>query len=165
LCHGFAGTHEQELRFDNIPRLRFDGGRWLRVKLHPGTILRCKMKRAFSVFAVLVFASLATLAFSVTARAQFAGGLGTVEGTVFDGQGKAVTNASVTIQTSDGMHPHATHTDANGHFEFTRWDAGQYDLRAYSNGVFSDWAKRTVIRPKKTTEISLRLPAAQPAAK
>jgi len=103
--------------------------------------------------------------FRLPTHAQFAGGLGTVEGTVLDEHGKGVLNASVTIQTSDGMHPHATHTDANGHFEFTRWDAGQYDLRAYSNGVFSDWAKRTVIRPKKTTEITLHLPAAEPAAK
>jgi Carboxypeptidase regulatory-like domain len=123
------------------------------------------MKRAFVVFAVLVFAGLATLALGVATQAQFARGLGTIEGTVFDAQGQAVTNASVTIQTSDGLHPHATHTDASGHFEFTRWDAGQYDLRAYSNGVFSEWAKRTVIRPKKATEITLRLPPAQSAGK
>jgi hypothetical protein len=123
------------------------------------------MKRASAVFAVLVVAALATLALGVTAKAQFARGLGAVEGTVLDAQGKAVKNASVTIQTSDGLHPHATHTDASGHFEFTRWDAGQYDLRAYSNGVFSEWAKRTIIRPKKTTEITLRLPPTQTAEK
>ena len=123
------------------------------------------MKRAFGVFAVLVVAGLVTLASGTTVQAQFARGLGTVEGTVLDAQGKAVTNASVTIQTSDGLHPHATHTDASGHFEFTRWDAGQYDLRAYSNGVFSEWAKRTVIRPKKTTEITLHLPPTQTAEK
>jgi hypothetical protein len=117
------------------------------------------MKRTFFVFVVAVFAGLATLALGARTQAQFARGLGTVEGTVFDALGKVVTNASVTIQTSDGLHPHATHTDASGHFEFTRWDAGQYDLRAYSNGVFSDWAKRTIIRPKKTTEIALRLPS------
>jgi hypothetical protein len=103
--------------------------------------------------------------FGLPTRAQFAGGLGTVEGTVLDDHGKGVLNASVTIQTSDGMHPHATHTDASGHFQFTRWDAGQYDLRAYSNGVFSDWAKRTVIRPKKTTEVTLHLPAIEPPEK
>jgi hypothetical protein len=123
------------------------------------------MKRASIVFGVLLLASLGMAGFGLPMHAQFAGGLGTVEGTVLDGHGKGVLNASVTIQTSDGMHPHATHTDANGHFEFTRWDAGQYDLRAYSNGVFSDWAKRTVIRPKKTTEITLHLPVAEPAAK
>jgi hypothetical protein len=123
------------------------------------------MKRAFGVFAVLVVAGLVTLTSGTAVQAQFARGLGAVEGTVLDAQGKAVTNASVTIQTSDGLHPHATHTDASGHFEFTRWDAGQYDLRAYSNGVFSEWAKRTVIRPKKTTEITLHLPPTQSAEK
>jgi Carboxypeptidase regulatory-like domain len=123
------------------------------------------MKRASIVFAVLVVTIFATTRFSLPTYAQFSGGLGTIQGTVLDGHGKAVLNASVTIQTSDGTHPHATHTDASGHFEFTRWQAGQYDLRAYSNGVFSDWAKRTVIRPKKTTEITLRLPPTQTAGK
>ncbi len=75
-----------------------------------------------------------------------------------DAHGKHVADASVTLQTSDGLSPHATHTDANGHFEFARYDAGQYDLRAYSGGQFSDWDKRVLIRPKKTTEVMLRMP-------
>jgi hypothetical protein len=98
------------------------------------------------------------LAFAVAANAQFARGLGTLQGTVVDAHGKHVVDASVTIQTSDGLSPHATHTDSNGHFEFARFDAGQYDVRAYADGQFSDWDKRVVIRPKKTTEITLRLP-------
>jgi protocatechuate 3,4-dioxygenase beta subunit len=101
-----------------------------------------------AVFATMMFAS---------ASAQFAGGLGTLSGSVLDEQGKPVADASVTIQTSDGLRPHATHTDSAGHFEFTRFEAGQYDVRAYSNKVFSDWSKRVVIRPKKATEITLRL--------
>ena len=95
---------------------------------------------------------------AAAARAQFARGLGTVQGTVLDAHGKPVAQASVTIQTSDGLKPHATHTDSNGHYEFARYDAGQYDLRAYSKGQFSDWSKHIVIRPKKTTEVTLRLP-------
>ncbi len=122
------------------------------------------MKRT-SVFAILALVTCLAMGISSSAFAQFASGLGVVKGTVVDDQGKPVSNASVTIQTSDGLRPHATHTDATGHFEFTRWDAGQYDLRAYSNGVFSDWAKRTVIRPQKTTEITLRIPSAESAAK
>lgn len=102
------------------------------------------------------------MAFALAANAQFAHGLGTLSGSVLDEQGKPVADASVTIQTSDGLRPHAVHTDATGHFEFTRFEAGQYDVRAYSNRVFSDWSKRIVVRPKKTTEITLRLP---PAAK
>jgi len=118
------------------------------------------MKR--SVLVLTVFGSLAllmSLTFgAATSRAQFARGLGTVQGTVLDAHGKPVAEASVTIQTSDGLKPHATHTDASGHYEFARYDAGQYDLRAYSKGQFSDWSKHIVIRPKKTTEVTLRLP-------
>lgn len=106
------------------------------------------MKR--SVLVLTLFTSLAllmSLTFgAATAPAQFARGLGTVQGTVLDAHGKPVAQASVTIQTSDGLKPHATHTDASGHYEFTRYDAGQYDLRAYSKGQFSDWSKHIVIR-------------------
>jgi len=100
---------------------------------------------------------IASLAFATAAQKVR---IGTLEGTVLDGQGNPVPEASVTIQTSDGLHPHATHTDANGHFQFARWMTGQYDLRAYSNGVFSEWDKRIMIRSKKTTKITLRLPKA-----
>ena len=122
------------------------------------------MKR-ISVLAVLALVTCVAVGSSGPAYAQFAGGLGIVKGTVVDDQGKGISNASVTIQTSDGLRPHATHTDATGHFEFTRWDAGQYHLRAYSNGTFSEWAKRTVIRPKKTTEVTLHIASAETAAK
>jgi hypothetical protein len=118
------------------------------------------MKRSVLVLTVLAsLALLLSLAFGVSpARAQFARGLGTVQGTVLDARGKPVAEASVTIQTSDGLKPHATHTDSSGHYEFARFDAGQYDLRAYAKGQFSDWSKHIVIRPKKTTELTLRLP-------
>lgn len=106
---------------------------------------------------ILFFALVATMTFAAAVNAQFSHGLGTLSGSVLDVHGKPVVDASVTIQTSDGLHPHAAHTDASGRFEFTRFDAGQYDLRAYSNGVFSDWQKRVIIRPKKTTEVTLRL--------
>ena len=84
--------------------------------------------------------------------------IGTLEGTVLTANGKPIADASVTIQTSDGLHPHATHTDANGHFEFDRWETGQYDVRAHANGAFSEWDKHVVIRSKKTTQITLRMP-------
>jgi uncharacterized GH25 family protein len=115
------------------------------------------MKRRSIVFAALCLGIIGLTQLSLPTNAQFNGGVGTIEGTVLDPQGKPVTNASVTIQTSYGTHPHATHTDANGHFEFARWTAGQYDLRAYANGVFSEWTKREVIKAKKTTEVTLHL--------
>jgi hypothetical protein len=118
------------------------------------------MKRSVLVLTMLgSLAMLMSLTFGApTARAQFSRGLGTLAGTVLDAHGKPVAEASVTIQTSDGLKPHATHTDSSGHYEFARYEAGQYDLRAYSKGQFSDWSKHIVIRPKKTTEITLRMP-------
>jgi hypothetical protein len=89
--------------------------------------------------------------------------LGTLAGTVTDSQDKPVAGATVTIETSDGLQPHATHTDANGQFQFTRFRPGQYDLRAFAGGVFSDWTKRVLIRTGKKTEVTLRLRSASPA--
>lgn len=101
------------------------------------------------------------LAITTVAQQKMAVPVGTLKGIVVDAQNKPVANASVTIQTSDGLHPHATRTDENGHFEFARWETGQYDLRAYSNGVFSEWQKRIMIHSKKPTEITLHLPPAK----
>jgi hypothetical protein len=82
---------------------------------------------------------------------------GTLQGTVTDGRGNALSGATVTIQTSDGRHPHVTRTDAKGHFEFVRFEVGQYDVRAYLDGSYSDWAKRVVIRSTKPSSITLRI--------
>ena len=111
------------------------------------------MKRAMLVIAVLAALGLASAAYAKVA-------IGTLAGTVLDAKGKPVAGATVTIQTSDGLHPSAKHTDANGHFEFTRYETGQYDLRAYANGMFSDWVKRVSIRRDKTTEVTLHMPPA-----
>jgi hypothetical protein len=83
--------------------------------------------------------------------------IGKIEGVVLNAKGQPVADASVTIQTSDGLHPHATHTDSSGRFAFDRWETGQYDLRAYGNGAFSPWSKRVMIRSRKTTTLTLRL--------
>jgi len=101
---------------------------------------------------------LLTAALGMATIASAKGPIGELQGTVLDSKGKPVSDATVTLQTSDGNHPHATHTDVDGHFKFTRFETGQYDLRAYSNGMFSAWAKRISIRSKKTTEVTLRMP-------
>jgi Carboxypeptidase regulatory-like domain len=82
---------------------------------------------------------------------------GSIAGFVVDANGKAVSHASVTIQTSYGGQPHATFTDANGHFAFDRFRTGQYDLRAYAHGLFSEWTKRVPIRTGKTANVRLQL--------
>jgi uncharacterized GH25 family protein len=112
------------------------------------------MKRSIRILLIL-----AALAFAAGAQARVA--TGTLVGTVLDSHGKPVAHATVTLQTSYGDHPNATHTDANGHFAFARYRTGQYDVRAYANGVFSAWKQRVVIRRNRTTEITLRLPPAK----
>jgi Carboxypeptidase regulatory-like domain len=122
------------------------------------------MKQRVSYATITVIAifvvSLAIAGFSFSAEAQqrVAVPVGTLEGLVVDAHNNPVAHASVTIQTSDGHQPHATHTDESGHFQFARWETGQYDLRAYADGVFSPWEKRIMINSKKPTKITLRLP-------
>lgn len=109
------------------------------------------MKRLASIFVLLTL-----LAIPAAPREI----VGNIAGTMVDSHGNPVPDGVVLIQTSDGQHPHATHTDANGHFEFDRYSTGQYDLRGSLYGVFTDWSRRILIRANKTTEITLHLPAA-----
>lgn len=104
----------------------------------------------------LVFVFLSLLAIPARSREI----VGNIAGTMVDSHGNPVPDGVVVIQTSDGQHPHATHTDANGHFEFERYSTGQYDLRGSLYGVFTEWSRRILIRANKTTEITLHLPAA-----
>jgi hypothetical protein len=109
------------------------------------------MKKLLFLF---VAASLC-IALSADARVP----IGTLAGTVLDARGQAVSNAAVTIQTSDGSEPFATHTDGNGHFQIARLETGQYDIRASAKGLISDWTKRVMVHANKTTQVLLRLPA------
>jgi hypothetical protein len=103
---------------------------------------------------LLVAASLC-IALSADARVP----IGTLAGTVLDAQGQPVSNAAVMIQTSDGTQPYATHTDPNGRFQIARLETGQYDIRASSKGLISDWTKRIMVHANKTTQVLLRLPS------
>lgn len=109
-------------------------------------------------FAGLGFAGILLLGWAASAQTVHER-IGTLAGVVLDAHGRPVADASVTMQTSDGVRPHATHTDSNGHFAFARFEIGQYDLRAYADGKFSEWDKRILIRANKTTDVTLRLAA------
>ena len=109
------------------------------------------MKRTLVFCLVLAFVCAVTVA---DARVP----IGTLAGTVLDAHGRVVTHAAVTIQTSDGMKPFATHTDQEGHFHIARLITGQYDVRASSGGRISEWTKRVMVHANKTTQVTLRLP-------
>jgi hypothetical protein len=78
-------------------------------------------------------------------------------GTVFGADGKAVPAAAVNCQSSAGIHPRIVHTDAKGHYRITGLKQDWYDLRASSNGAYSDWEKNLLIHQGESKEITLRL--------
>jgi 5-hydroxyisourate hydrolase-like protein (transthyretin family) len=104
------------------------------------------------LFPVLLIAFLGTAPSNHAAVAT-----GTLAGTVLDAHGKPVDYATVTLQTSEGDRPNLTRTDGDGHFEFARYQTGEYDVRAQAGGLFSDWTKHIRIHARKTTAITLRL--------
>lgn len=113
------------------------------------------MNRRKSVVPLLILA-FAVFGYSTVSRGRVHNG--TLAGVVLDAHGKPVPHATVTIQTSFGDQPNATHSDAEGRFEFARFRTGQYDLRAYSKGSFSPWLKRITIRTNRRTEVTLHMP-------
>ena len=73
----------------------------------------------------------------------------TLSGVVLAADGKPVANASVTYQSGGGVAPHAVHTDAKGRFSVTKLRADIYDVRASSQGIYSEWQKNVnVLAPQ-----------------
>jgi Carboxypeptidase regulatory-like domain len=108
------------------------------------------MKKLLLVFGAVLLCA------TITADARVP--IGTLAGSVIDAHGQPVVGAAVTIQTSDGLQPYGAHTDASGHFQITRLETGQYDLRASFHGVLSDWTKRVMVHANKITVVLLHLP-------
>ena len=97
------------------------------------------------------------LSFVISAQfLQAKAATGNLEGTVLDSQGRPLSGALVTIQASYGAHPHVTHTDASGHFEFSHFAAGQYDLRAYYSGSFRIGASACRFEPQRMPRLPCR---------
>ncbi|HUI52317.1 MAG TPA: carboxypeptidase-like regulatory domain-containing protein [Terriglobales bacterium] len=81
----------------------------------------------------------------------------TITGRVLGADGKLVPGASVTCETSSGLKPRAVHADAKGRFFITGLKQDSYDLRASSNGAYSDWERNIPVRKDQTKEITLQL--------
>jgi Carboxypeptidase regulatory-like domain len=113
------------------------------------------MKRTI-VFGLVVTLTLAT-AHGLSAIPQRRGGSGTLTGVVLGPDDKPVPHAAVTYQSSAGIAPHAVHADASGHFSITKLRSDDYDLRASSRGVFSEWEKNVAVRSGRTKSVTLRL--------
>lgn len=96
--------------------------------------------------------------FATGMRAQSAAKVDTViKGIVLGADGKPVPGAAVECQSSAGIRPRAVHTDAHGHYVITGLKQDSYDLRASSNGAYSDWERNIPLRKGQTKEVTLRL--------
>jgi Carboxypeptidase regulatory-like domain len=80
-----------------------------------------------------------------------------IKGSVLGADGKPVPAAAVTCQSSAGVRPRIVHTDGKGHYLITGLKQDSYDLRATSNGAYSDWEKNIPLRKGQTKEITLHL--------
>lgn len=49
-------------------------------------------------------------------------------------------------------------TEPDGRFTFARISVGSYDLRAYFQGVWSDWLRNAIVRADRETTLTLRIP-------
>jgi hypothetical protein len=113
------------------------------------------MKRA--IFLLFVAAATLVTTERTPAAPQRRGGSGTLSGVVLGPDDRPVPHAAVTYQSSAGIAPHAVHADATGHFSISKLRSDDYDLRASSKGVFSEWEKNVAVRSGKTKSVTLRL--------
>jgi len=84
-------------------------------------------------------------------------GTSTLTGVVLGPDDKPVPHASVSYQSSGGSAPHATFTNSKGRFTITKLRADDYDMRASSKGIFSEWEKNVAIGTGQTKDITLQL--------
>jgi hypothetical protein len=112
------------------------------------------MRRAVILIAVFLIALVAVR--GVVAAPQSKGSA-TLSGVVVGPDDKPVPHASVSYQSSGGNAPHAVYTDARGRFAITKLKSDNYDLRASSKGIFSEWVKNITLRKGHTEFITVQL--------
>jgi hypothetical protein len=121
--------------------------------------MKDKFLRTWFGVAMLMMATMAIVPARAAAAPQRTRGQGsaTLSGVVLGPDDKPVAHASVTYQSSGGRAPHAVLTDAHGRFTVTKLRGDNYDVRASSNGTFSEWEKNVMVRPGQSQSVTLRL--------
>jgi hypothetical protein len=113
------------------------------------------MKHKF-LFTILLMIALLVAVPSQAQTPKKKGGT-TITGVVIGPDDKPVAKASIMCQSSGGLSPHATYSDAKGHFTITGLKQDSYDVRASSKGIFSEWEKNIPLRKGQTKELTLHL--------
>jgi hypothetical protein len=125
------------------------------------------MGNRFFLAVVLLTTSSVGLAFSALAyalvypqsvlAAQRRTGHGTLRGTVIGPDDKPVPHASITYQSSAGMKVHIAHADSQGRFSLTKLKTDNYEVRADSQGLFSEWMHNVQVTAGRERALDLRL--------
>lgn len=106
----------------------------------------CLFKLALSILALIAGAAL---------HAQTSGS--TIEGTIVDGQGRAVSYASVTVKNEASGTPQSAKADATGHFSVAGLPAGTYTVEATAGGFASDSKGGIALAAGETQQANLKL--------
>jgi hypothetical protein len=109
-------------------------------------------KLLLSIITVTLLLAAAKVHAQTSSKSQSA-----IKGTVLGADGKPVPAAAVTCQSSAGVRPRVVHTDNKGHYVISGLRQDSYDLRATSNGAYSDWEKNIPLRKGQTKEVILHL--------
>jgi len=112
------------------------------------------MRRAVILFVVFLIALVAARGVNAAPQSK---GSATLSGVVLGPDDKPAPHASVSYQSSGGNAPHAVYTDSRGRFTITKLKSDNYDVRASSKGIFSEWVKNITLRKGKTEYITLQL--------
>jgi hypothetical protein len=112
------------------------------------------MRRVVILFVVFLIALVAARGVQASPQSK---GSATLSGVVVGPDDKPVPHASVSYQSSGGNAPHAVYTDAKGRFTITKLKSDNYDLRASSKGIFSEWEKNITLRKGHIEYITLQL--------
>jgi len=114
------------------------------------------MRRGLIFFGILLFLLIAVARVQAEPQRKKSP-MATLSGVVIGPDDKPVAHAAVTYQSSSGSAAHAVHTDIHGRFSIPKLHADNYEIRASSKGVFSEWEKNVNVRPGQQKEITLRL--------
>ena len=124
----------------------------------PRTLSRIAIHAIILLCASGSFAAFSGFVFEVPVwAAQQHRGHSTLSGVVIGPDDKPVPHASISYQSSFGAMPHAVRADAQGRFSIPHLEAENYDLRASSKGIFSEWTKNVTLQAGETRSITLRL--------
>ena len=103
------------------------------------------------------FLTILALVSAVTCFAQFSG---SIQGTVGDPSGSAITSATVTLRNTDtGVYQHAT-SDSSGLYRFVSLAPGPYEISATAPG-FQTVKVSFALTSNETREVPMALPVAK----